>query len=243
MMINVFNIFCKEFGSYFRSGMAYFMLMIYAVLSMVAAFFGGYYFQLSNYNLFSFFYFQPEVFTLLIPALTMKLWADERRFGTLELLLSQPLGYTELVAGKFLAAWGFCLLMLLASVPLWITTAQYMTLDNQNILFGYFSCLLAAGALCAIGCTVSSFSANPVTAYIAALAVCLLLKVVNFDFILKSAAAGSDLFIRISHSLNFDSHFASMISGQINAGSIAYFIILTLLGLWLNVVSIGYKRS
>lgn len=243
MVQDIIHIFRKEFASYFRTRMAYPLMLIYAVLSMVAAFFSGYYFQLPNHNLFAFFYFQPEVFALLIPALTMKLWADERRFGTLELLLSQPVSYSALVIGKFAAAWIFCLLLLVLTIPLWLTTAAWVPLDNLNIVSSYGACFLAAGALCAVGCTVSSFSSNPVTAYIMALALILLLKIADYDVVFRFLGISGELFIRISQALNFDANYAGIISGQLTAGNLTYFVSLTVLSLWLNVVSLSYKRS
>ena len=113
-------IFNKELNSYFHTPLAYFLLGAYMFISMFATFYLGAFFDLNNTELFSFFYFQSDIFALLVPALTMKLWAEERRSGTLELLLTQPISYTSVVLGKFFSAWGFCLILLISTFPFWI---------------------------------------------------------------------------------------------------------------------------
>lgn len=233
----------KEFGSYFKTRLGYFILFIYAVVAMASTFYGGSYFQLAERSLYSFFSFQPEIFILLVPALTMKLWADERRYGTLELILSQPVGYPALVLGKFLAAWLLCGLMLAMSFPLWMTTGLLSGLDNLNVLYNYLGCWLIAGAVCAIGCVVSSFNSNPIAAYLLTVFCCWIVKLANFDYLIRKLNVSNELFIRISQSLNFDRHFENLILGQLTWSGLTYYITLILAALWLNVVSIEYKRS
>lgn len=243
MLKSVYNIFLKDFTSYFRTNLAYFVLVIYALVSMVSAFYTGYYFEINNTNLFSFFYFQPEIFMMLAPLLTMKLWSDEQKSGTIELLLTQPLSYGAIVYGKFAAAWIFCILMLVLSLPLWIYTACLVQVDNLNILTDYFACILLSGAFCAVGCAVSSFNKNPIVAYILTVVALWGIKIINFDFILKSADISSELLIRISQSLNLDYHFETFTGGQIALNNIGYFTLIIIFSLWLNIVSIEYKKG
>lgn len=243
MLNSVYNIFLKDFTSYFRTSLAYFVLVIYALVSMVSAFYTGYYFEINNTNLFSFFYFQPEIFMMLAPLLTMKLWSDEQKTGTIELLLTQPLNYGAIVYGKFAAAWVFCILMLVLSVPLWIYTAFLISVDNLNILTDYLACVLLSGAFCAVGCTISSFNKNPIVAYILTVVALWAIKIVNFDFILKSADISGELLIRISQSLNLDYHFETFIGGQVALNNIGYFALIIIFALWLNIVSIEYKKG
>lgn len=243
MFQGTLSIFGKEFSSYFRTRMAYFILLVYTVLSMATAFYSSRFFDLVNHNLQSFFFYQPEIFTILIPALTMRLWADERRAGTLELLLSQPLSYTAMVLGKFLAAWAFCALMLAFTLPLWFSAAEFVPLDNHNILASYVACLFVAGALCAVGSAVSAFNSNPVTAYLMSLAVILIIKLVNFDAVLQMAQIPPELSVRIARSLNFDNHYFNIISGQLTWSNAVYFITLMLGALWINIAAVEYKRS
>lgn len=243
MFQGTLSILGKEFSSYFRTRMACFILLVYTVLSVATAFYSGRFFDLVNYNLQSFFFYQPEIFTILIPAVTMRLWADERRTGTLELLLSQPLSYTSMALGKFLAAWAFCALMLSFTLPLWFSAAEIVPLDNDNILASYVACLFVAGALCAVGSTVSAFNSNPVSAYLMSLACILIIKLVNFDTLLRTAQISGELSVRIARSLNFDNHYFNIISGQLTWSNAVYFITLMLTALWINVAAVEYKRS
>lgn len=243
MLHDVFCIFKKEFSSYFRTKLAYFVMIIYASLSLLTTFYSGHYFELSNLNLFSLFYFQPEIFTIIAPALTMKLWADERRFGTLELILAQPLSYTSLVLGKFLAAWLFCGLLLVLTSSLWLTTSFLGATDNLNIFCNYLAIFLVIGAVCAIGCVVSSFNYNPIVAYIMSVFVLWILKLFNFDYFIKAAKISNELLIRMSQSLNFDRHFENIISGQPAFNNLVYFVSIIAFALWLNVISVEYKRG
>lgn len=239
----IYLIFAKEFASYFRTNLAYFVLAIYALASLVSTFYTGFYFDINNSSLFSFFYFQPEAFIMLVPLLTMKLWADERRSGTVELILTQPISYAGVVYGKFLAAWAFCLLMLALSLPLWAYTTDLTAVDNVNILANYVACILLSGAFCAVGCAISSFNTNPIVAYIMSVFIFWAIKAVNFDFIIKAANISSELLIRISQSLNMTYHYETIIGGQMALSDVAYFIILTFFALWLNIVSIEYKKG
>lgn len=166
MLKQIALIFQKEFCSFFRTRLAYFVLGIYLFLSMFCTFYLGLYFDVLNANLFSFFYFQVNILMLLVPALTMRLWADEYKTGSIELLLTQPLSYTAVVVGKFLAAWGLCLLMLVCTFPLWIYTAASLPADNLNIAASYFGCFLISGSMCAVGCMVSAFNKSPIVAYL-----------------------------------------------------------------------------
>lgn len=243
MFQDIYTIFSKEFASYFRTRLAYFILLVYALVSFSSAFYGAGFFELPNSSLFSFFYFQPEIFIILIPALTMKLWADEYRYGTAELLLSQPIGYLSMVLGKFFAAWVFCLLMLVVSLPLWLSAAQIIDLDNLNIASSYLACILVSAALCAIGAMVSAFNTSPVAAYLLSLAAIMFIKLVNFDTLFKSAGIRGDFWLRISRSLSFDNHYNNLISGQLFTSDLVYFLSLTIFALWLNTAAVSYKRS
>ena len=152
----------KEFFSFFKTGLAYFVIGGYLLLSMLTTFYLGAFFNVDNSRLFSFFYFQSDIFTLLIPALTMRLWAEENKSGTAEFLLTQPLSYGSIILGKFCAAWIFCGLLLVLSMLFWGYISSFYPLDNLNIFSAYLGCLLVSGAICAIGCAVSAFCKSPI---------------------------------------------------------------------------------
>ncbi len=243
MFYDINAIFKKEFGSYFKSRLAYIVLSVYIITSLSCTFYLGNFFNIVNYNLYSFFYYQPGVLISLIPALTMKLWADERRYGTIELLLTQPMKYSSVVLGKFFAAWAFCGLMLILTFPFWLTTALFIPVDSYNVFYNYLAVLIASGALCAIGCFVSSLCRNPISAYLIAAFIGTILKMFNFDFLIKKFNISNEIIIRISQSLNFDSHYENIIQGQLTWSDMIYFSLLIIFCLWLNIMSVEYKRD
>lgn len=244
-MLNQFNcIFTKELSSYFRTNLAYFILIIYAVLSLLTTFYVGYFFALNNSELFSFFYFQPDIFTVLIPALTMRLWAEERKNGTAELLLTQPVNYTSVVAAKFCAAWCMCLIMLSLTIPFWIYANFLIEVDNHNVMSEYISCILVSGAFCALGCLISSFNNSPIVAYIVSVFAVWIVVIGNFDFLFSSTSlVSNELWIRSIQSLNFSKHVGEIVGGQIGFDNIIYFAGIMFFALWFNVVSIEYKKN
>ncbi len=236
-------IFQKEFASFFRTRLAYFILGIYLFLSMFCTFYLGLYFNVINANLFSFFYFQVNILMLLIPALTMRLWADEYKTGNIELLLTQPLSYTAVVIGKFLSAWGLCLLLLICSAPLWLFTALNISTDNLNILTSYFGCFLISGSMCAVGCMVSAFNKSPIVAYLASVLLLTLIIIVDYNFVFNTFSFPGNLAIRFTQSLNFFYHQSTLLSGQIGVDNIIYYLSITVFALWLNRITIEYKRG
>lgn len=244
-MLKTFNsIFAKEFMGYFKSGTAYVILAIYMALSFTAAFYFGGFFILNNSGLSSFFQFQPEILALLIPAVTMRSWADERRLGTIEYLLTQPISYTTIVLSKFSAAWAFGFLMLALSLPFWIYTSFLSPLDNLSILSSYLVCILIIGTFSALGCVISAFNTNPVIAYIISIFASWGIINLNLDFLITPAQRfSSEIFVQIIRSLNFIKHYEDFINGQIGLDNIIYFMSLIILALWLNVVSIEYKKN
>lgn len=239
-----FSIFTKEFMSYFKTSTAYVILAIYVILSMAATYFVGYFFMLNNSNLTSFFSFQPEILALMIPAITMRSWADERRSGTIEYILTQPLNYATIVLAKFLASWAFGLLMLALTLPFWAYSNSIITLDNLNVLSAYLVCILIIGTFSALGCMVSAFNTNPVIAYIISIFVSWGVTNLNLNFLINPASSlSNEIYVRVIRSLNFIKHYQDFISGQVGLENIIYFVSIILLALWLNVVTIEYKKS
>lgn len=243
MIKQTLAIFNKELNSYFHTSLAYFLLGAYMLISMFSTFYLGAFFDLNNTELFSFFYFQSDIFALLVPALTMRLWAEERRSGTIELLLTQPISYTSVVIGKFLSAWTFCLILLATTVPFWIFINTIYDLDNINILSSYLGCFFVSGVFCAIGCCISAFNRGLVVAYICTLFISLLISTVNFDFLINQINLSDDVSIRIIQSLNFSKHFTDMTGGQLGLDNIIYYLSMITLPLWLNILTIEYKKN
>lgn len=243
-MNQFYSLFLKEFKSYFRTHTAYFIMFIYIVLSMIATFYSGSFFVLNNADMVSFFIFQPDVLAVLIPAITMRLWADERKIGTIEYILTQPVKYSSLVWSKYLAAVAFCMVLLSLTFSFWIYLNFLTKADNINIFSGYLGCLMVASIFCVIGCVVSSFSTNAVVAYLISVFLSWGLISINFNFIIgiiskiTATSLNNDI-----QSFNFTNHFYSFISGQIGPDNIIYFISFIALALWFNVFAIEYKRN
>src|SRR5438046_7336428 len=150
-MRRTFAIFRRELAGYFTTPLAYIFIVIFLVLAGVLAFFVGDFFERGQADLQSFFTFHPWLYLVLVPALSMRLWAEERKTGTIELFLTLPIRLSEAVIGKFLAAWCFAGLALLLTFPFWITVNVLGDPDNGVILAGYIASWLMAGAGLAIG--------------------------------------------------------------------------------------------
>ena len=236
-------IFKKETLSFFEGVQAWVVLSVYILASMFTTFFVGGFFSINNTGLFSFFYFQPYIMAFLIPAVTMRLWAEERKNGTLEFLLTQPIPLSSIIIGKFLAAWFLCLCMLLLTAPLWIYMNVYFETANLNIFSGYLACLLLSGIFCAVGCFISSFCSSPAVSYLWGLIITLFLSVHNFSGVVKALHLPLTLENKLSNIVNLNSHFYDIISGQISLDNILFFVLLTLISLSLNMASIEFKKN
>ena len=236
------QIIYKEFSSFFRTGLVYFTAGAYLLLSMLTTFYMGTFFEIDNTRLSSFFYFQCDIFALLIPALTMRLWAEENKSGTAEFLLTQPLRYGTVVLGKFCAAWGFCLMLLLMTAPFWIYVNSFYPLDNLNILSAYFACLLVSGCFCALGCCISAFSRSPITAYIVSVLAGWAVIVSRPDRLIYWLKIPENSVADLALALNFDKHYADFISGQPGWDNLFYFTLLIIFPLFINWLIIFTKN-
>lgn len=243
MFKQICPIFRREFYAYFNTGLGSIMLAVYMLLSMFAAFYLGNFFEVGNFDLFSFFYFQPYIFLIVTPALTMRLWAEERKSGSIEFILTQPVSLTAVVVAKFLAAWCFAAVMLLSTFPFWIYMNAEFALDNMNILCAYAACLLMSGMFCAAGCMVSSFNNSPVAAYMLTLFVGWGIIGINFSPLIRILPVENGILSGVMQALNFDKHFQDMVSGQVSIDNLIYYFSIMFFSLWLNVISIEYKKA
>src|SRR5947199_7130456 len=166
MMIRTFAVFRRELRGYFATPLAYLFIVIFLVLAGVLTFFVGNFLDRGQADLQPFFTFHPWLYLVLIPALSMRLWAEERRSGTIELFLTLPIRLSEAVIGKFLAAWCFAGIALVLTFPFWITVNVLGDPDNGVILAGYLASWLMAGAVLAIGAAVSAVTENQVIAFV-----------------------------------------------------------------------------
>lgn len=236
-MKQFFAQFSKDFKSHFNNLNAYIILGSYAILSFLATFYLGDYF-LRESNIFgSFFVMQPMILMLIIPAITMRSWSEEIKSGTIELLLTQPIGYTSLVLAKFFAAVSFLLLMLLFTVPFLLVTDKFAILDYGLIYLGYIGVFLCGTLYIAVGCLVSSYNKNLILSYICSIFII---------FFITQFEVGSLHFASFTlplQNLCFENNFSAFLSGIVSWSNLFYFVVLIVLILWLNVVSIEYKKT
>src|SRR5437763_7758323 len=184
MMTRTFAIFRRELRGYFATPLAYVFIIIFLVLAGVLTFFVGNFFDRGQADLQPFFTFHPWLYLVLIPALSMRLWAEERKSGTIELFLTLPIRMTEAVIGKFLAAWCFAGIALALTFPLWITVNFLGRPDNGVYLASYLGSWLMAGAVLAIGAAVSAATKNQVIAFVVTAALVFVLAVAGTSVVI-----------------------------------------------------------
>src|ERR1700748_3205388 len=182
-MRNVFIVAKRELAAYFATPVACVFIVIFLVLQGALTFNLGGFFDRGQADLNPFFTFIPWVFLLLVPAITMRLWAEERRLGTIGLLLTLQITQTQAVLGKFLAAWAFCAIALVLTFPFVITVNILGHPDNGVIAPGYVGSLLVAGAFLAVGSALSALTKNQVIAFVLAVAVCFVFAVASYPVV------------------------------------------------------------
>ncbi|MNY25152.1 ABC-2 family transporter protein [compost metagenome] len=214
------------------------------MLSGVFTFYLGGFFESGQANLAPFFGFHPWLYLFLVPAIAMRLWAEERKSGTIELLMTLPITRFEAVTGKFLAAWAFAGLALLLTFPMIITVNYLGEPDNGAIVTGYIGSWLLAGAYLAIGSCMSALAKNQVIAFILAVSVCFLFIVSGFPMVLDGFSGWAPQWlIDAVASLSFLTRFDAISKGVIDLRDLLYF--LTLIAAWLaaTAVVIDLKKA
>jgi len=237
-------IFQRELASYFATPLAYVFIVIFLVLSGVFTFYLGGFFESGQANLAPFFNFHPWLYLFLVPAIAMRLWAEERKSGTIELLMTLPITRFEAVTGKFLAAWAFAGLALLLTLPMVVTVNYLGEPDNGAIVTGYLGSWLLAGAYLAIGSCMSALAKNQVIAFILSVSVCFLFIVSGFPMVLDGFSGWAPQWlVDAVASLSFLTRFDAISKGVIDLRDLLYF--LTLIAAWLaaTAVVIDLKKA
>jgi ABC-2 type transport system permease protein len=242
-MHSTFVIFRRELASYFATPLAYVFIVIFLVMAGALAFFLGNFFERGQADLQPFFTFHPWLYLVLIPALAMRLWAEERKSGTIELFLTLPISMTAAVLGKFLAAWAFAGIALLLTFPFWITVNYLGQPDNGVIVASYIGSFLMAGAFLAIGAALSALTKNQVIAFVVTAAICFLFTVSGSPVVgfLQGWAPGPVL--RTVASFSFLTHFNAIVRGVIDLRDLVFF--LSVIGAFLiaNGVIVELKKA
>ena len=239
-MRNVGIIMRRELASYFATPLAYVFILIFLVLANAFTFYLGGFYERGQADLAPFFSFHPWLYLFLIPAISMKLWAEERNSGSIELLMTQPITLWEAVLGKYFAAWIFTALALALTFPLWITVNYLGNPDNGAILAAYLGSLLLAGGFLAIGSCMSALTRSQVIAFILAVVVCFVFVLAGYPLVLDLFRAWApQVLIDGIASLSFLAHFDSIAKGVIDMRDLLYFAML--IGFFLIATSIALE--
>jgi ABC-2 type transport system permease protein len=221
------TIFRRELGSYFATPLAYVFVLIFLIAASALAFQLGRLFERGQADLQPFFSFHPWLYLLLVPAVAMRLWAEEHRSGTIELLLTQPISLWQAVVGKFLAAWVFVGLALTLTFPSWITINYLGDPDNGAILCAYFGSFLMAGGFLAVGSFMSALTRNQVVAFVLAVAVCFVLLLIGYPVVLDAVSGWAPALLTDTlASLSVYTHFESLQKGVIDLRDLLFYTLL-----------------
>ncbi|MFA5914255.1 MAG: ABC transporter permease subunit [Burkholderiales bacterium] len=241
---NVRNIAKRELGSYFTSPVAYVFLVIFLLLTGFFAFTIGNFFERGEASLASFFVWHPWLYLVLVPAIGMRVWSEERRSGTMELLLTLPVNPWEAILAKFLASWAFLALALALTFPIVITVNLLGDPDNGQILAGYVGSLLLAGAYLAITCMTSAMSRNQVVAFILSVVLCLFLILAGFNPVTDLLTRwASPALVDAVAAFSVVTHYDNFQKGVIDARDLLYFASLLGFALFATSVIIRNHRS
>ncbi len=241
---HIWVILKRELSSYFATPIAYVFIVIFLLLSGIFTFYLGNFFAREQADLLPFFNFHPWLYLFLIPALAMRLWAEERKTGTIELFLTLPVTITEAVLGKFLAAWMFTAIALAFTFPLWISVNYLGEPDNLVILAGYIGSLLMAGAFLAIGSCMSALTKNQVIAFVITVVVCLAFILSGFPMVLDFFKGWTPHFlVETISSFSFLTHFNAISKGIIDLRDLIYFFTLMAFWLFATAILIEMKKA
>ena len=241
-MINI--IFRREFSSFFSTPVAYVFIAIFLIMSGVFTFYMGNYYERGQADLLPFFSFHPWLYLFLVPAMAMRTWSEERKSGTIELLMTLPITPAQAMIGKFLAAWAILGLSLLLTFPMWLMVNYLGAPDNGIIFAAYIGSWLMAGAFLSVGICMSALSKSQVVAFILAVVVC-------FLFVLSGTGLVLDVFKGILPtilldtiaSFSFLTHFEAISKGVIALKDVGYFVIVTAAWLYAGLVIIESKKA
>jgi ABC-2 type transport system permease protein len=238
------SIFRRELGGYFATPVAYVFIVIFLLLNGMFTFYMGNFYDRGQADLQPFFSWHPWLYLFLVPALGMRLWAEERRTGTLELLMTLPISVTQAVLGKFLAAWAFAAIALALTFPIWITVNYLGQPDNGLIVAGYFASLLMAGGFLAISSCISAMTKNQVIAFVVSVVVCFLFTVSGLPFVLDFFAGWApQALVETIASFSFLGNFNDMMRGVIDLRHITYFVSLIAVWLFVNVIVVNNTKG
>ena len=243
-MSTVGVVFRRELASYFATPLAYVFRVIFLVMAGALTFYVGGFFERGQADLQAFFNFHPWLYLFLIPALSMRLWAEERKTGTIEMFLTLPITTAQAVLGKFLAAWVFTGIALALTFPFWITVNYLGEPDNGVILASYIGSFLMAGAFLAIGSAISAVTKNQVIAFVLSAAACFLFTASGSPIVLgpvEGWVPGG--LVQTIAAMSFLSHFAAITRGVVDLRDLIFFGSVIGLFLFANTILVELKKA
>jgi ABC-2 type transport system permease protein len=243
-MGNIWIVTKREFASFFATPVAYVFIAIFLMLSGIFTFFIGNLYERGQADLIPFFNFHPWLYLFLVPAIAMRSWAEERKSGSIELLMTLPISVAEAVLGKFIAAWLVLGLALALTFPLWLSVDFLGEPDHGIIVAAYIGSWLMAGAFLAISTCMSAFTRNQVVAFILAVVVCFLFVVSGSSIVLDAFQPwAGNLVLDTVASFSFLSHFEAMAKGVLALNDVGYFFIIMVVWLYASLIVIEQKKA
>ena len=233
----------RELAGYFATPVAYVFIVIFLLLSSFFTFQLGQFYERGQSDLAPFFTWHPWLYLFLIPALSMRLWAEERKTGTIELLMTLPITLPQAILGKFLAAWLFTGVALALTFPVWITVSYLGDPDHGAILAGYVGSFLMAGGFLAIGSAVSAVTKNQVIAFVIAVVICFAFVITGLPGFLEFFEWLPDVVVDAIASFSFITHFDSIAKGLIDLRDLVFFASLIAFFLFLNALILEAKKA
>ena len=243
-MSNFAVVLKRELASYFATPLAYVFIVIFLMLTGVFTFFLGGFFENGQADLWAFFNFHPWLYLFLVPALSMRLWSEERKSGTIELLMTLPISLRDMVVGKFLAAWLFTGIALLLTFPLWMTVNYLGDPDNGAIMAGYLGSWMMSGAFLSIGSCISAATKNQVIAFILTAVVCFLFVMSGFNLVQEWFTGWAlDWVVDAIAALSFLTHFNAIAKGVLDLRDVLYFMVIIIGWLIATAIVLDMKKA
>ena len=243
-MGNIWIVTKREFASFFATPVAYVFIAIFLMLSGIFTFFIGNLYERGQADLIPFFNFHPWLYLFLVPAIAMRSWAEERKSGSIELLMTLPITVAEAVLGKFIAAWLVLGLSMALTFPLWLSVDFLGEPDHGIIVAAYIGSWIMAGAFLAISTCMSAFTRNQVVAFILAVVVCFLFVVSGSSIVLDAFQPwAGNLILDTVASFSFLNHFEAMAKGVLALNDVGYFLIIMVVWLYASLIVIEQKKA
>lgn len=242
---NITTIAKRELGAYFGSPVAYVFIVIFLLLAGFFTFMAGGFFERNQANLNAFFVWHPWFYLFLVPAVGMRLWSEERRMGTMELLLTMPITTWQAIVGKFIASWLFLLLALVLTFPIFMTVNYLGNPDNGVIIAAYLGSWLLAGGYLAISCMTSALTRNQVISFIISVVICLLLILAGWPPVTRFLDTFTEnaRIVEAVSAFSVMTHFEGFQRGVLDSRDVVFFLVLIVFSLFTTSVIIRSHRA